>query len=62
MNTNQEASVEPNESQTIMSNHPQEGVVEDVIGWPEEYFEERPMEARTLSQPLLKKDKQQVPR
>jgi hypothetical protein len=60
--TNQEATVEPDESQTTVSDHPPEGTVEDVMGWPEWFFEVRPMEAGTSSQPLPKKDKQQVPR
>jgi hypothetical protein len=37
MMTNQEATVEPDESQTTMSDHPPEGTVEDVTGWPEWY-------------------------
>jgi len=31
----QEVVVEPNESQTTMSDHPPKGTVEDVTGWPE---------------------------
>jgi hypothetical protein len=34
-----------------MSEQPQEGVVEDVTGGPEEYVEERTMEDGTSSQP-----------
>jgi hypothetical protein len=33
--TNMAAIVEPYESQTTMSDHPLEGIVEDVTGWPE---------------------------
>jgi hypothetical protein len=40
MAPNQEAVVEPDESQTTMSEHPQEGAVEDVTSWPEQYVEE----------------------
>ena len=36
--------------------------MEDVTGWPEFYVEVRLMEIGTSSQPLLKKDKNQVPR
>jgi hypothetical protein len=59
---NQEAAVEPDESQTTVSDHPPEGTVEDVTGWPEWYSEVQTMAAGTSSQPLPKKDKQQVPR
>jgi hypothetical protein len=62
MMMNQEATVEPDESQTTVSDHPPEGTVEDVTGWPEWYSEVQTMEAGTSSQPLPKKDKQQVPR
>jgi hypothetical protein len=62
MDTNQKTSFEPDESQTTMSDQPHQGKVEDVTGWPEWYVEVQPMEAGTLSQPLEKKDKQQVPR
>jgi hypothetical protein len=40
MTPNQEEAVEPDESQTTVSDHPQEGAVEDVMGWPEQYVEE----------------------
>jgi hypothetical protein len=59
---NQEAAVEPDESQTTMSDHPPEGTVEHVMGWTEWYSEVQTMATETSSQPLLKKDKQQVPR
>jgi hypothetical protein len=56
---NQEATVEPDESQTTISDHPLEGTVEDVTGWPEWYSEEQPEAAGTSSQPPPpKKDKQ----
>jgi hypothetical protein len=48
---NQEESTVPEESHTTMSEQPQEGAVEDVIGRQEEYAEEKTMEAGTLSQP-----------
>jgi hypothetical protein len=37
MDKNQENAVDPDESQTTMSDHPQEGEVEDVTGWPKWY-------------------------
>jgi hypothetical protein len=51
MAPNQEEMVMPEESQTTMSEQPQEGVVEDVTGRPEQYVEEQTMEAGTSSQP-----------
>jgi len=60
MATNQEATVEPDESQTTMSYHPHEGSVEDVMGWLEEYVEEQPLEDGTSSHPPPKKEKQKV--
>jgi hypothetical protein len=48
---NQEESVEPEESQTTVSEHPQEGAVEDVSIRLEKYAQERPMGAGTSSQP-----------
>jgi hypothetical protein len=45
-----------------VSDHPPEGIVEDVMGWPEWYAEVQTMVAGTSNQPPLKKDKQQVPR
>jgi hypothetical protein len=60
--TNQEATVEPDESQTTVSDHPLEGTIEDVTDWPEWYAEVQTMAVGTSSQPPLKKDKQQVPR
>jgi hypothetical protein len=60
---NQEATIEPDESQTTMSDHPPEGTVEEVTGWPEGYSEAQTTAAGTSSQPPPpKKDKQQVPR
>jgi hypothetical protein len=59
MTTNQEATIEPDESQTTMSDHPLEGTVEDVTGWPEWYSETQPGATGTSSQPPPpKKDKQ----
>jgi hypothetical protein len=46
-----EAIVEPDESQTTISDHPLEGTVEDVTGWPEWYFKEQLGAAGTLSPP-----------
>jgi len=37
MTPNQEATIEPDESQTTVSDHPPEGTVEDVTGWMEWY-------------------------
>jgi hypothetical protein len=62
MTMNQEAVVKPDESQTTMSDHPPEGTVEDVTGWPEWYSKVQTVIAGTSSQPPPKKDKQQVPR
>jgi hypothetical protein len=59
---NQEATVELDESQTTVSDHPLEGIVEDVMGWPEWYSEVQMVIVGTSSQPPPKKDKQQVPR
>jgi hypothetical protein len=60
---NLEATVEPDESQTIVSDHPLEGTIEDVPGWSEWYAKEQPEATGTSSQPPPpKKDKHQVPR
>jgi hypothetical protein len=60
---NQEVTIEPDESQTTISDHPPEGMVEDVTGWPDWYSEAQPEAAGTSSQPPpSKKDKLQVPR
>jgi hypothetical protein len=40
MTPNQEEVTEPEESQTTVSEHPQEGAVEDVTSRPEQYVEE----------------------
>jgi hypothetical protein len=45
-----------------MLEHPQEGEVEDFMGWPKWYAEVQPTKAGTSSHTLPKKDKQQVPR
>jgi hypothetical protein len=55
--------VEPDESQTTISDHPAGETVEDVSAWPEWYTEEQPEAAGTSSQPpQQKKDKIQIPR
>jgi hypothetical protein len=54
---NQEASVEPDESQKTMSDHPLEGIVKDVMGWPEWCSKVQTMVVGTSIQPLPKKDK-----
>jgi hypothetical protein len=36
---NQEVAIEPDESQTTMSDHPLEGTVKEVTCWPEGYYE-----------------------
>jgi hypothetical protein len=55
--------VEPDESQTTISNHPVEGTVEDVSGWPEWYTKEQPEVVGTsIHPPPLKKDKIQISR
>jgi hypothetical protein len=60
---NLKTTVEPDESQTTISDHPAEGTVEDVSGWPEWYTEEQPKAVGTSSQPPPpKKDKIQIPR
>ena len=60
---NQEPAIEPNESQTTISNYPQEGMVEDVTGWLEWFIGEQSEVAGTSSQPPPpKKDKIQIPR
>jgi hypothetical protein len=60
---NMKATIELDKSQTTISDHPPEGTVEDVTGWPEWYSQEQPKVARTSSQPPLpKKDKLEVPR
>jgi hypothetical protein len=59
MMMNLEATVEPDESQTTISNHPLEGTVEDIKGWPKWYFEEQLGAIGTSSQPPPpKKDNQ----
>jgi hypothetical protein len=58
----QEATINPGESQMIMSDHQLEGIVEDVMGWPEWYFEVQMTATGTLSQPPTKENKKQVPR
>jgi hypothetical protein len=59
---NQEATVEPIESQTNVSDHPPKGTLEDVTRWLEWYFKVQTTVIGTSSQPPPKKDKQQVPR
>jgi hypothetical protein len=59
---NQEETTMPEGSHTTMLEQPQEGTVEDVIGRPDEYAEERTMEVGTSSQPPQWKGKQAVPR
>jgi hypothetical protein len=63
MTSIQESTVEPDESQMTISDHPQEGTTEDVTGQPEGHTEEQPEAAGTSSQPPpSKKDKIQIPR
>jgi hypothetical protein len=59
---NLEAAVEPDESQTTVSEHPPEVTVEDVTNCLEWYSEAQMTVTRTSIQPPPKKDKQQVPR
>jgi hypothetical protein len=59
---NQEEMTMPERSHTTMPEQPQEGTVEDVTDRPDEYAEERTMEAGTSSQPPQWKGKQAVPR
>jgi len=40
MSLNQEAATEPEESQTTVSKHPEEGEVEDVMSYLEQYDKE----------------------
>jgi hypothetical protein len=55
--------VEPDESQTTISDHPAGEKGEDVSAWPKWYTEEQPEVAGTSSQPpQRKKDKIQIPR
>jgi hypothetical protein len=55
--------IEPDESQMTISDHPPEGMVEDITGQPEWYTEEQPEAVGTSSQPPpSKKDKIQIPR
>jgi hypothetical protein len=49
--TNKEALVELDEYHTTVSDHPQEGAVEDVMVWSKKYAKERPMEVGTSSHP-----------
>jgi hypothetical protein len=59
----QELAVEIDESQTTISDHPQEGTVDDVTGWLEWYIEEQMEVTGTLSEPPPpQKDKIQIPR
>jgi hypothetical protein len=51
MVTNQEATIELDESQTTVSYHPPEETVEYVTGWPEWYSETQSGDAGTSSQP-----------
>jgi len=41
MTMNHEAGIEPDKLQTTVSDHPLEGIVEEVIGWPEGYSERK---------------------
>jgi hypothetical protein len=55
--------VEPDESQTTISDHPAGETGEDVSDWPEWYTEEQPEATGTSSQPpQQQKDKIQIPR
>jgi hypothetical protein len=49
MMQNLKTTVEPNESQTIISDHPPEGMVQNFTGWLEWYIEEKPEAAGTLN-------------
>jgi hypothetical protein len=42
MKMNQDTTIEPDESQMTISDHPLEGAVEDIMGQPEWYTEEQP--------------------
>jgi hypothetical protein len=58
-----QAAVEPDESQTTISEHPAGETGEDVSAWPEWVTEEQPEATGTSSQPpLQQKDKIQIPR
>jgi hypothetical protein len=63
MMPNPKKSVEQDESQTTISDHPAEGMVEYVLAWLEWYTKEQPKASRTSSQPPPPtKDKIQIPR
>jgi hypothetical protein len=63
MTPNSEAPVEPNESQTTISEHPVGEKGEDVLAWLEWVMKEQPEATRTSSQPPpQQKDKIQIPR
>jgi hypothetical protein len=51
MTPNQQEMVSPEESQTTVSEQPQEEAMEDVTGRPEQVFEEQTMEDGTSSHP-----------
>jgi hypothetical protein len=55
--TNQEAIIDTDEFQTIVSDHPPEGIVEEVTGWLERYSEAQTSIVGTSSHPSPKKDK-----
>jgi hypothetical protein len=60
---NLKTTIETDESETIISDHPMKGTVEDVSGWSEWFTKEQPKAAGTSSQPPPpKKDKIQIPR
>jgi hypothetical protein len=54
---NQAKMVVPEIPQTTTMEQPQEGTVEDVTNWAEEYAKERKMEVGTSSQPPQRKGK-----
>jgi hypothetical protein len=61
MKQNLEAVVDPNGSQTTISEHPTGGTIEHALAWLECLMGEQLDVAGTLSEPLQQKDKIQIP-